>query len=60
MATGEGLLTEQDLVNLLDLSRETVVKHIDSGRLPGRRVGGEGRVRTLTSVAQLIKYAEGQ
>ncbi len=60
MGTGEGLLTEQDLCNLLDLSRYTVVRWIDNGRIPGRRVGDEGRVRTLTSVAQLIEYAEGK
>ncbi len=60
VATGQGLLTEEDLSQLLDLSVETVIKYIDRRRLPGRRVGPQGaRIRTLTSVKELIRFAEG-
>jgi biotin operon repressor len=55
----EGLLTEEDLSLLLDLSKETIVKYIDEGRLPGCRIGPQNsRVRTLTSVKQLIEFVE--
>ena len=61
VATNEGLLTEEDLSRLLDLSIKTVVDYIDEDRLPGRRVGPQGtRVRTLTSVRQLVEFAEGK
>ena len=61
VATNEGLLTEEDLSRLLDLSIRIVVEYIDKGRLPGRRSGPQGtRVRTLTSVRQLIEFAEGK
>ncbi len=49
------------MVDTLDLSVGTVVRYIDSGRIPGRRIGDKGskaRVGTLTSVSELIKYAE--
>jgi len=59
VATNEGLLTEEDLSSLLDLSKETIVKYIDEGRLPGCRIGPQGsRIRTLTSVKQLIEFVE--
>lgn len=59
VATGEGLLTESDLSQLLDLSVATIVRYIDSGRLPGTKIGPQGsRLRTLTSVKQLIARVE--
>lgn len=61
MDTNEGLLTEEELSMLLDLNVSTILRYIDSGRLPGRRVGPQGsRVRTLTSVRELIEFAEGR
>lgn len=55
----DGLLTELDLSELLDLPIKTVIRLIDEGQIPGRRVGHNfGRVRTLTSIKQLIAYAE--
>ena len=59
VATNEGLLTEEELSLLLDLPTSTIIRYIDRGRLPGRRVGPQGsRIRTLTSVRQLIEFAE--
>ena len=56
---GEGLLTELDMSELLDLPVSTVVRLIEEGQLPGRRIGHNfKRVRTLTSIKQFIKYAE--
>ena len=56
---GEGLLTELDMSELLDLPVSTVVRLIEEGQLPGRRIGHNfKRIRTLTSIQQLIKYAE--
>jgi len=59
VASGEGLLTEADLSLLLNLPVKRVVSYIDEGRLPGKRVGPQGsRVRTLTSIRQLIEFIE--
>ena len=56
---GEGLLTELDMSELLDLPVSTVVRLIEEGQLPGRRIGHNfKRIRTLTSIQQFIKYAE--
>ena len=55
------MLTELDMSELLDLSVQTVVRLIEEGQIPGRRIGHNfRRVRTLTSIRQLIKYAEGE
>lgn len=57
---GDGLLTELDMSELLDLSINKIVELIDEGRLPGRRIGYKGeRVRTLTSIKDFIKWVEG-
>ena len=54
-----GLLTELDMSELLDLPVRTVVRLIEEEQLPGRRIGHNfKRVRTLTSIRELIKYAE--
>ena len=61
VATGEGLLTEEDMSRLLDLPVDTVINLIDKKILPGRRIAPRGtfhRRRTLTSVRELIKFAE--
>ena len=59
VATNEGLLTEEDLSLLLDLPVKTAVSYIDSGRLPGCRIGPQGaKIRTLTSVKDLIQFIE--
>ena len=56
---GQGLLTELDMSELLDLPVSTVVRLIEEGQLPGRRIGHNfKRIRTLTSIQQFIKYAE--
>ena len=56
---GEGLLTELDLSELLGLPIRRVVSLIEDGHLPGRRIGYNfKRLRTLSSIKQLIKYAE--
>ena len=55
------MVTEEELSSLIDMSVDKIVKYIDEGRLPGVRVGPQGsRVRTLTSVRELIEFAEGK
>ena len=55
----DGLLTELDLSELLDIPISRVIKLIDEGQLPGRRIGHNfRRARTLTSISQLIRYSE--
>jgi len=59
VTVGEGLLTELDMSELLDLPINTVIRLIEEGQLPGRRIGHNfRRNRTLTSIKQLIQYAE--
>ncbi len=57
---GEGLLSELDLAELLDLPQSVVVDYIDRGLLPGCRIGPQRprRVRTLTSIKKLIEFVE--
>ena len=56
---GEGILTEIDMAELLGIPVATVIRLIDEGQLPGRRIGHNfKRARTLTSIKQLIKYCE--
>ena len=49
------ILTVEDLVDILKQSRESIIKLLESGALPGRRVGDAWYV----TKRQLVAYIEG-
>ncbi len=55
----DGLLNEKQLSEFIDLPVRTILKYVESGYLPGRRIGPPGaKVRILVSVKELIAFAE--
>ena len=55
----DGLLNEKQVSLFLNLPVRTILKYVENGYLPGRRIGPPGaKVRILVSAKQLIAFAE--